>query len=482
MSWSTQDRAAKALSKINSSNTTSAAGAGRIVLPRLERLPDSYAFPPRDSLVHLLLVRIARSLGFYLRFGGEVLGLLPGRYKRLLLSYVAVYGGVTAAEREWIMDFIVGVMDEEVSDEMSGASGQAVDGAVRSAPEKAGDWEDEVEQGDYTFDEGEPLGMERIDLTHALGDWMSMKRLKRYLVDAALSQLPSTLSDQESNEQSANTSPVNRRVGDITTATAALSIAPSPTLRFYTSLKHLSLAHPQTSDWKGLLSASTYLTTLTHLSLAYWPIPTQTPQSLTNNTRIKHPMLQNVSMAWGGTDMYSVFENDWSESAGLLKRLSRNLICLEWIDFEGCGEWTNALIHEDGPEWNGGWRGINFIRLGVGWIPESEVVSILSKSRLGGNNTSAGKTTKKTPFVFDPKSDLAMQNYEYRQLKDRLRQTADKIRAIRRARKGGWIEFEIEDEESVFLKRARDWEGIVRGGLAGDDDDDQMREEGGISE
>ena len=68
--------------------------------------------------------------------------------------------------------------------------------------------------------------------------------------------------------------------------------------------------------------------------------------------------------------MYTSYDGDWSEAANLLKMLSRHLYCLQWLDLTGCGDWFVALSVANGAEWNGAWRGIEYVRLGVGWSPD----------------------------------------------------------------------------------------------------------------
>ncbi|KAI5284102.1 hypothetical protein KEM54_001595, partial [Ascosphaera aggregata] len=143
---------------------------------------------------------------------------------------------------------------------------------------------------------------------------------------------------------------------------------------------------------------------LTHLSLAYWPPPTLTPNAL--QSRIRHPTANGVSLQYGGTDIYSAYEADWSEAASILNRMSKATYCLKWLDLEGCMDWVDALTYgysgtftpisdsessgaEDGdfdldelglvvkngrvgPEWNGSWRLLEYLRLSVGWDPEEE--------------------------------------------------------------------------------------------------------------
>ena len=124
----------------------------------------------------------------------------------------------------------------------------------------------------------------------------------------------------------------------------------------FTDLTNLSLARPQFSypsnPWSDLLALTKHLPTLTYLSLAYWPTPTLTPNSRTAyvspSSRIAGapPSTGPLSTAipLSGTHFYSSMDDDWSEAAGILRRLSANTYCLQSLDLEGCAEWWPALV------------------------------------------------------------------------------------------------------------------------------------------
>lgn len=113
-----------------------------------------------------------------------------------------------------------------------------------------------------------------------------------------------------------------------------------------------SIAHKM--SWKHLLSFSSHLATVTHLSLAYWPRPTLTPNAVASV--IDSP---SGSIQYGGTGFYShSLDDDWTEAILLLRRLSKNLYGLEYLDVTGCASWTEALIRSvdhDSVDWQGAW-------------------------------------------------------------------------------------------------------------------------------
>ncbi|MCJ1311689.1 hypothetical protein MMC25_005362 [Agyrium rufum] len=154
-------------------------------------------------------------------------------------------------------------------------------------------------------------------------------------------------------------------------------IAPCPTLRF-PFLTHLSLAYSPNSDWSGLIELSPALRTLTHLSLAGWSQPT--------GNMFRRPELHELCpKAVGGSCREScrvVAHDRTSRQIGMfcLRRLSRTLICLKWLDLEGCDwiwmlepgpptrqsvarklDWPERSGEENGIDWCGGWRGLETI-------------------------------------------------------------------------------------------------------------------------
>ncbi|KAI0972657.1 tafazzin [Xylaria arbuscula] len=142
------------------------------------------------------------------------------------------------------------------------------------------------------------------------------------------------------------------------------------------NLTHLSLAIDPGStlsvSWKQLLSLSEKLTQLTHLSLAGWPEPSLTPNA--KLAKVVSPTTGR-SVQYGGTGPYShVLDGDWTEAILVLKRLSRLLYSLEYLDLTGCGDWTRALREEsdgefrvDFVDWLGDWGKITTVRLNSGY-------------------------------------------------------------------------------------------------------------------
>ncbi|KAH8725462.1 hypothetical protein GQ44DRAFT_707107 [Phaeosphaeriaceae sp. PMI808] len=182
-------------------------------------------------------------------------------------------------------------------------------------------------------------------------------------------------------------------------ATADAVLPAQLTTPHFANLSRLSLAHPgEWASWSDLLKVSVNLHKLTHLSLAYWPRPTSTPNSVTSSVETKY-----TKVALGGTSYYAELDDDWHEAANILRRFSINTYSLEWLDLEGCS-WIRALTwrppcHPEvssglilppellpyassyrdpgwydtqispGPDWNDSWQRITYLHIFQGWIP-----------------------------------------------------------------------------------------------------------------
>ncbi|KAI0132286.1 hypothetical protein BJ170DRAFT_239914 [Xylariales sp. AK1849] len=204
-----------------------------------------------------------------------------------------------------------------------------------------------------------------LDLTGSVGRGVTWKSLSDFLFPAAVFSMETDL--QESWD------------------------APGPAqghTGLLTNLTHLSLAMSSTSaqvaSWKQLLSLSSKLPKLTHLSLSGWPAPSTTPNALLAKVVSPHT---GRSANYSGTNPYShVLDGDWSEAISVLKRLSKALYSLEYLDLTSCGDWFPALhIEADGDlvmnsvDWAGDWGKIMTLRLCSGYAAESGSVSQLSR-------------------------------------------------------------------------------------------------------
>ncbi|KAJ8110655.1 hypothetical protein OPT61_g6558 [Boeremia exigua] len=155
----------------------------------------------------------------------------------------------------------------------------------------------------------------------------------------------------------------------------------------FTNLSRLSLARPGAwASWPELLKISPNLNKITHLSLAYWPRPSTTPNAVTTS------MVSNITtVSLSGSHFYSDLDDDWHEATNILRRFSINTYSLAWLDLEGCA-WLPALTWRSptllsvsrsaqdpeewkyhtaapGPDWNDAWQRITYLNVFQGWIP-----------------------------------------------------------------------------------------------------------------
>ncbi|KAL9104613.1 MAG: hypothetical protein Q9163_000478 [Psora crenata] len=271
----------------------------------IETLP-GWDMPSSGSLLDRAFESLARNWEEHAYYDQYHLATLPVRHKEILLHYIAIYGssGIDIAGLEVLF------LDAK---KLEGATG--------------------IE------------GLTRFDLSTSIGRSLSFRDMKRFFTR-------NTIEAQESHETLAesweNLSPV-----------ALLPSQPK-----FHALTHLSLSHPSSSaTWRDLLDFAPNLISLTHLSLAYWPTPTLTPNSLTAFT-----VTPSGSVSYGASNFYSEFDNDWSEAASILRRLSRNTICLQWLDLTGCYPWLQCLSYPDIP-WYGAWACMTTLKIGQGHPP-----------------------------------------------------------------------------------------------------------------
>ncbi|KAF2014658.1 hypothetical protein BU24DRAFT_423561 [Aaosphaeria arxii CBS 175.79] len=310
--------------------------------------------PPPRSLVHHCLKTFALHWEELAEYEQHYLPTLPVALKETLLSYLTLYGGKDCLDLS-TFKILFGNSDEVDAD--SGMeSVHFLDFTGLLNP-------------DYTLRDLEK------SLTHSFNKF-----------DTGESIASLKLNDTQSNHQSDEIADSWEDEVD--------STAPLPrtlNIPIFTNLTRLSLAHAgSTASWADLLSLSKKLNTLTHLSLAYWPIPSMTPNATTTSMVSKG----HRPVAMGGRHFYSTLDDDWAEAANVLRRLSHNTYCLKWLDLEGCkwhkaltwdypekpvsrtpagatsaAVWVRPSVASPGPDWAGAWRQISYLNLFQGWIP-----------------------------------------------------------------------------------------------------------------
>lgn len=334
---------------------------------RLSNLEGSHTLPAKDSLVDYVLKAMARNWDFVAEYEQYNLAALPVPLKAVLLSYLSVYGPEESMSVEDLRVLFFNCK------ELAGGTGS-----------------EEVA---------------RLDLTGLLNQRLSVADLGKYIYSRP--EKSPELTDQMKTLATDDLIKSNDKIGqllnswededEINGSSVPISLSTSR----FPNLTRLSLANAGAySSWRQLLTLSTRLSTLTHLSLAYWPLPTTTPNSKTAFIQHKH-----ANIAVGGSHYYSALDQDWREAANILRRISNNTYCLEWIDLEGCNEWLTALtwtssnppainrwsdrtfrrgagtpsssaFEEDIPtgvttgiDWNGSWSQVKYVNVSQGFIP-----------------------------------------------------------------------------------------------------------------
>ncbi|KAL2196839.1 hypothetical protein P885DRAFT_60848 [Corynascus similis CBS 632.67] len=123
-----------------------------------------------------------------------------------------------------------------------------------------------------------------------------------------------------------------------------LSLALSPTSSSSPNTTNKTTTTTPVVSWRHLLAFATHLPGLTHLSLAFWPEPCLTPNARLATVVAPPQAGGGRAISYGGTGPYShSLDDDWAEQVLVLRRLSKRLYGLEYLDLTGCGEWFPAL-------------------------------------------------------------------------------------------------------------------------------------------
>ncbi|KAF2114198.1 hypothetical protein BDV96DRAFT_495224 [Lophiotrema nucula] len=341
--------------------------AGLEKLSMLARVCDEEykRLPPNPSLIHSTLKTFAVNFADLIEYEQYYVPALPVPLKEALLSYLSLYapkGSLTFKSFKILFS-----TDKEVE----GATGSE----------------------DIRF----------LDLTNLMSEGFSLGDLNKCLTRSfpTAASVTGGLKDlsldtvNKGKEKAASIDIVESWEDEADEADEAI-VAPLPStlsVPLFPKLTRLSLAHPGSwASWSDLLNVSPTLKTITHLSLAYWPVPSTTPNAATTSMVSKHK-----TIALGGSSFYSELDDDWHEAANILRRLSQNTYCLRWLDLEGC-TWNKALTWDlpsnprlgsldflsqnpdewarptstPGPDWNGAWRQIEYLNLFQGWIPSDQ--------------------------------------------------------------------------------------------------------------
>lgn len=350
---------------------------GRINLGSLDK--DMAELPRARSLMDAAMKTMARHWDWVVEYEQNNLATLPVALKSNLMSHIALYGPDDGITAETLRTLFFN------NAELPGATGS--------------------------------VELELLDLSGLVGfpDSLSLSGLQKYWMSPNVqttSEVSIDLAKLSIKEDTAKDDQVLDSWEDDTPVEE--SVPYGPTINRFPNLTILSLSNASpTVSWKDLLSLSTHLATLTHISLAHWPTPTLTPNSKTAYVESKH-----IRVHAGGSNFYSAMDDDWHEAANILRRLSNNTYCLRYLDFEGCNDWLAALVFQSekdwehqwadahgfiaaansgsrvqgmhnsfldnatdrdslGPGWNSSWSQVTHLNLSQGWIP-TDVATVQS--------------------------------------------------------------------------------------------------------
>ncbi|PHH91645.1 hypothetical protein CDD83_10862 [Cordyceps sp. RAO-2017] len=288
--------------------------------PARTALPVAY-LPARGSLIDLALRRLALDWELHRVYNQYHLDAVPSHLKPALIRYVSVARGVTTSDLKAVL--------------LPAGGGGAY-----------GEEDEEVEElGPHSASNPQ---VSCLDLSGSLGRSLSLRGLSRLLF------------------------PPSRRPNGpeaVRDAWDAADPVPSPPRTLLPNLTHLSLALDPCAagdvPWKQLLALSLKLSTVTHLSLAFWPVPCLTPPLPAS--------IQDAGRSPGAARLSA--DRDWSEALLVLKMLSKRLYRLEYLDLTGCVSWFDALAMESGHDrvdWVWSWGKISHLRLFTGWTPDED--------------------------------------------------------------------------------------------------------------
>ncbi|KAK0701806.1 hypothetical protein B0T26DRAFT_734756 [Lasiosphaeria miniovina] len=324
--------------------------------PRDDRrpLPGAYC-PGTGSLIDIALRRLALDWPFQKEYCHYYLYDLPTHLRLALITYLAAYTteGVSLADLQAIL--LPPPADGE--------------DATPVSPDSSSD----QGQQQYLSPSIMNKDVHHLDLSRCLGRSLKLRELSGFLFPSS-----SPTSDEDFAGQTLDR-------WDAPEADAALVIPPA----LLPNLTHLSLALdlwlPRNVSWRHLLAFVSHCgPTLTHLSLAFWPEPTLTPNA--KFTSVVSP--QGRVVQYGGTGPYShSLDNDWVEAVAVLRKLSKALYGLEYLDLTGCAVWSPALwdsADHDAVDWVGTWGKISTVILCSGYyLPDGSPREVLSDGEAG---------------------------------------------------------------------------------------------------
>ena len=387
------------------------------------------SFPKEGTLQHTVLKAIATNWQWHLEYDHYHLATLATHLKETILSYIGIYWEPALDPSHGSRTHLPGLP----------ANGLQALFPKDSAKEAIADWKDDA--GNVT----------RLDLGGTIGRWTTVRALTREIARPAVTA--ATDATPDSWDADANDS-----------IPASLG---APMASRFTQLMHLSLAISsdivsphKVASWPGLLTLAPMISRISSLSLANWPVPSLTPNATATFVGIENPTSRSIPrVPYGGSNVYSAEDDDWREPAGILKRLSRDLYCLKWLDLTGCAAWAPALGAAGGPEWNGAWRDVEYLCLCIGWEP---VIPDEAKppAQEGGVALPTNRTwldpERDAGALWDWDVELTRRMYRYKKDVERYKDfrqgvegVAEVLRGSRREHGGKWLVVERSSGDVV---------------------------------
>ncbi len=355
--------------------------------------------PDKGSLVDMTLRSMALDWDVQKQFYRHDLIYLQGSLRAALVSYLTQLSeggrGVSIGDLKALL-LPPRPLSEADAPAPDNAGSQVDDGWQGRAENRGengdgGDDDDMLPDNPSTFNED----FTYLDVTLSVGQSFSVRELNDLLFPGKTStaRWPGTAKQPAQNRQKPQPDGADGgTVADSWDMPSAIRAMPLPQT-LLPNLTHLSLAlvsdrcaastaaaaaAPPVS-WRQLLAFAAHLPMLTHLSLAYWPEPTLTPNAKFATAFASSPLEQRLpydelSTALVRTSNSSsrraALDNVWAEAVLLVRKLSKALYGLEYLDLTGCAPWFPALMHRvDGSgqvDWVGDWGKVTTLVLRYG--------------------------------------------------------------------------------------------------------------------
>ncbi|CAK7267154.1 hypothetical protein SEPCBS57363_002453 [Sporothrix epigloea] len=335
-----------------------------------EEMPDLVR-PARGSLVDIILRRIVREWDVQKHYNQHHLVYLQGSLRAALISYLGQQSkdgtskGVSIKDLQALLLQSPSPLSPTKSNaQFNQTGGSEAESEVNESSGADGDLEGEHLSISSTLNED----FRYLDLTWSMGQSISVRELSDLLFS------PPTAHSRSAYLSAGESGSKEKNVIDSWDGPGGQVSLPRPLLP---TLTHLSLAlvpgrSPSSVSWRQLLSFASHLPMLTHLSLAYWPEPTLTPNA--KLATVDSPLGSRFHFDSTGT--YSdTPDSDWAEAVLLVRKLSKALYGLEYLDLTGCVSWLPALMRnvDNGQvDWVGNWGKIKTLVIDYGVTSDSD--------------------------------------------------------------------------------------------------------------